>query len=164
MNDTSIFYSATFGELNLSGVVEKVGNYIHSEPKYKYRVIIGTDSQGHQNGIRFADFVSAIVVHRVGAGGVYFWQRERVEKVWSLKERIYEEAYRSLKLSQDLVVQFQEKGSLADFHLEVHVDIGEKGETRTIINEVIGMIRGSGFEVKIKPDSFAASKVADRHT
>jgi len=32
-----------------------------------------------------------------------------------------------------------------------------------MISEVTGMVRGSGFEVKIKPDAYGASKVADRH-
>lgn len=164
MNDATVFYSPTLGELDLSEVVSKVGRYIQAEPRYNYRVIVGTDSQDHQNGERFADFVSAVVVHRVGAGGIYFWQRERMGKVWSLKERIFEEAYRSLKLGQTLVSEFEKEKFSEGFHLEVHVDIGEKGETRTIINEVVGMIRGTGFEVKIKPDAFAASKVADRYT
>ena len=30
--------------------------------------------------------------------------------------------------------------------------------------EISGMIRGSGYEVKIKPYSYGASKVADRYT
>jgi len=28
----------------------------------------------------------------------------------------------------------------------------------------VGMIRGSGYTVKTKPESYAASKVADRYT
>jgi hypothetical protein len=33
-----------------------------------------------------------------------------------------------------------------------------------MIAEVVSMIKGNGYEVKTKPDSFGASKVADRHT
>jgi predicted RNase H-related nuclease YkuK (DUF458 family) len=32
-----------------------------------------------------------------------------------------------------------------------------------MIKEVIGLIRGNGFEPKIKPESFVASVVADRY-
>jgi len=32
-----------------------------------------------------------------------------------------------------------------------------------MIKEVIGLIRGNGFEPRIKPESFAASNVADRY-
>ena len=46
----------------------------------------------------------------------------------------------------------------------IHADVGEKGVTRDMIREVTGLIRGNGFEPKIKPESFAASNVADRYS
>ena len=42
--------------------------------------------------------------------------------------------------------------------------MGKNGDARDMINEIVGMIRGNGFECKTKPDAFGASKVADRHT
>jgi predicted RNase H-related nuclease YkuK (DUF458 family) len=33
-----------------------------------------------------------------------------------------------------------------------------------MIKEVVGMIRGSGYEVKMKPFAYGAFVVADRHT
>jgi predicted RNase H-related nuclease YkuK (DUF458 family) len=33
-----------------------------------------------------------------------------------------------------------------------------------MIREVTGLIRGNGFEPKIKPEAFAASTVADRYS
>jgi len=35
---------------------------------------------------------------------------------------------------------------------------------KKLINEIVGMIKGSGFAVKTKPESYGASSVADRHT
>ena len=46
----------------------------------------------------------------------------------------------------------------------IHADVGEKGQTRDMVKEVVGLIRGNGFEPKIKPESYAASVVADRYT
>ena len=57
---------------------------------------------------------------------------------------------------------FGQKKAVQD--VEIHVDIGQKGPTRELIAEVVGMIRGNGFNVKTKPDAFGASSVADRHT
>ena len=45
----------------------------------------------------------------------------------------------------------------------IHADVGENGGTREMIKEVVGLIRGNGFEPKIKPDSFVASGVADKY-
>jgi hypothetical protein len=43
------------------------------------------------------------------------------------------------------------------------VDIGEKGRTKTMIQEVVAMVRASNFEVRVKPESYAASSIADRY-
>ena len=54
--------------------------------------------------------------------------------------------------------------SLLQFNLEIHVDIGENGRTKEMIDEVVGMIIGSGLAVRIKPQAYAASSVADKYT
>jgi len=33
-----------------------------------------------------------------------------------------------------------------------------------MIKEVVGLIKGNGFEAKIKPEAYVASAVADRYT
>ena len=48
--------------------------------------------------------------------------------------------------------------------MPAHLDVGDKGETREIIRELVGMVTGSGYAARTKPDSFGASKVADRHS
>ncbi len=80
-----------------------------------------------------------------------------------LRQRIYEEAALSLETADDFLKVFKYNG-ISKLDVEIHVDIGNVGETRDMISEVVGMIRGSGFVCKTKPESFGASKVADRHT
>jgi predicted RNase H-related nuclease YkuK (DUF458 family) len=46
----------------------------------------------------------------------------------------------------------------------IHADIGEQGQTRDMIKEIVGLIKGNGFEPKIKPESFVASTIADRYS
>jgi len=55
------------------------------------------------------------------------------------------------------------KFEMPKYDFEIHVDVGENGETRSMIQELVGAIRANNFEVKTKPESYAASKVADRH-
>jgi len=69
----------------------------------------------------------------------------------------------SLETSENFVHFFKTNG-ISKYNIQIHVDIGHNGETRVMINEVVGMIRGSGYEVKIKPYSYGASKVADKYT
>lgn len=131
------------------------------DKKARYEIIVGSDSQKVKNNIY--DFVSALIIHRVGWGGIYFWKREMYDKKISLKERIYQEAAMSLETSENFVKFFKQNG-ISKYNIQIHVDIGKNGETREMITEVTNMIRSSGYDVKIKPHSFGASKVADRYT
>ena len=155
------FISPTFGELSFNQIISKIVSLIEGNSDYPFRLIIGTDSQ--DKNAHGADFVTAVIVHKVGAGGIYFWQRETNPNRLAMKARIMEEAVRSLVCAQKFLDALGRENGIMKT-LEIHVDVGQKGPTREMIAEVVGMIRGSGFEVKIKPDAFGASKVADRHT
>lgn len=140
---------------------KRVADFMAADKKKPYKIIVGSDSHKMEEG--GYDFVSALVVHRVGFGGIYFYEREIVKRRYSLKERMYDEAIRSLQLAEKIADLFRDNG-ISKYNVEVHVDIGHQGETRDIITEIVGMVRSSGYDCKIKPDSYAASKVADRHT
>lgn len=153
------FVSPTLGSLDFAETLQKIVKYMGDDPNAAYEVIIGTDSEA-VNGT--ADFVSAIVVHRRGHGGVYFWGRQKINHLESIRQRIWNEALISLNLAEKLVSDFGAIG-LFDLNLEIHVDIGPNGPTRDMINEIVGMIRANGFRVATKPSSWGASSVADRH-
>lgn len=144
--------------LLLKNVVEEIIAYIKDDSSARYKIIIGTDSEDH-NGV---DFVSAVVVLRLGRGGRYFWRRVRENKKYVLRDRIYQEVLLSLKLAEELIGLLRER-DFVSYDFEIHVDVGVSGETKAMLAEVVGMVRGSGFEAKIKPESFGASCVADRH-
>lgn len=169
-NNLTIFNSPTLGTLQFPQVLEKIEAFIKDEPTKTYSLIVGTDSEAVDNGEKGADFVTAVIIHRRGHGGIYFWRRIHEFKIVGLRNRIYREAVLSLELAQEVLdwvkdsqrENFEKDGENLD--LEIHVDIGKKGPTREMIAEVVGMIRGSGFAVKTKPEAFGASKVADRYT
>jgi hypothetical protein len=145
-------------------MMKELKNYIMEDQKRNYTIVIGTDSQQYLQ----TDFVTAIVIHRVGAGGRYFWTREKKENLHSLRQRIYLEALCSLEVAQFMTSHIKdilkEERDKSRFNIEIHVDIGENGKTRDMIKEVVGMIRGNGFEVKMKPLGYGAFVVADKHT
>lgn len=156
-----MFQSPTHGEVDLLAIRTHILQFLAAEPASKYQIVVGTDSQPHNgSGV---DFVTAIVVHRHGQGGIYFWKRIVNKKIYVLRQRMYEEATMSLMMAEEVVALLHKDG-ITKYDVEIHVDIGKFGKTREMITEIIGMIRGNGFNVKVKPDSYAASKVADRYT
>ncbi|RYD04208.1 hypothetical protein N752_15295 [Desulforamulus aquiferis] len=62
------------------------------------------------------------------------------------------------------ITDYLARTGMEELNVEIHIDVGRQGETKDLIREVVGMVTGSGFQAKIKPDSFAASSVADRYT
>jgi uncharacterized protein len=147
--------------MELPVIREKILHFLAKDPEKKYELVIGTDSQPH-NG-EGVDFVTAIVVHRIGVGGIYFWKRIVNKKHYVLRQRMYEEAVMSMEMAELLLEIFKNDG-ITKYDIEIHVDIGQIGDTRDMIQEIVGMVRGSGYRVKTKPESYAASKVADRYT
>ncbi|MCK4805651.1 MAG: ribonuclease H-like YkuK family protein [Candidatus Pacebacteria bacterium] len=159
MDNKKRFSSPSGKSFSYKELVKELLFYIKSDPMEKYKVVIGTDSANHGT----TDFVSAIVVYRVGHGGRFFWRRVTQKKINSLRARIYQEVMISLKLAEEILFNLSQNKNI-NFDFEVHVDIGSKGKTKEMLQEIIGMVRGSGFNVKTKPESYGASKVADRYT
>jgi len=156
-----MYHSPTYGDLTLEDVRKKVLEFMAQLPEYKYQLVIGTDSQP-KNG-QGCDFVTAIVIHRIGTGGIYFWRRIVEEKKLMLRGRIYQEATLSLAAAEEFLTTLKNDG-VTRYDVEIHVDIGNHGKSREMISEIVGMVRGFGYNVKTKPESYGASKVADRHT
>ncbi len=155
-------FHSSFGlQLSLEQVVQEIVRFITADPKRKYKITIGTDSE--QLVTKDADFVTAVVVHRVGNGGRYFWRRAKLGKFHTLRDRIIREVLISLDAAESLLKLLQTEAKHLDWSFEIHADVGEHGETKVLIQEVVGMIRASNYEARTKPDSYAASKVADRH-
>lgn len=160
------FQNPTLGELSFAEVITEIRNYLEGEPKLSYSLVIGTDSQERKNGKLEVDFVTAIVVRRIGFGGRYFWCKQTLASIKTLRDKIYKETMFSLDLATVFVpkLKFALNGKTPSYDLEIHVDVGEKGDTREMIREVVGMVQGNGFKVKTKPESYGASTIADKHT
>ncbi|MCR4328062.1 MAG: ribonuclease H-like YkuK family protein [Patescibacteria group bacterium] len=155
------FFNSSLGmNLSVPQVVREVIRFMKEDETRAYKVIIGTDSERLPENK--ADFVTAIVVHRIGNGGRYFWKRVEHASIHTLRNRIIKEALMSLDIAKEVLMELK-AASAPEFGFEIHVDVGEHGPTKVMIQEVVGMVRAHNFEAKTKPESYAASNVADRH-
>lgn len=161
------FNNSESSNLTFSDIVEKIKNFIESDENGKYKLTIGTDSEekNDKNTERQLVFIIAVVIHRIGFGGRYFWGKKSTKKVKTLREKIYSEVLFSIETAKYLIPELKSKlnGANSRYDLEIHIDVGEKGETRDMIREVVGIVTGNGFVAKTKPDSYAATNVADKH-
>jgi len=155
------FTSPSIGQVSFQELFENLVAYTNEYPDDNYKLIIGTDSHSFLN--ESVIFVTAVVVHRIGKGGRFFYHKQKTRYMESLRQRIYYETFLSLEVATRLTEQLAQNSD-CQLNVEIHLDVGEKGETRDIIKEVVGMVIGSGYEARIKPYSYGATTVADRFT
>ncbi len=157
------FYNPTKGDLSLEDAIGEIFNYISERPEKSYDIIVGCDSSSGET----PDFPLVIVVLRTGEGGRFFLKKisYKNRKFYNWKERILEEVLLSCDLALYLKEKFEKKLVGLNYQFKyIHADIGEHGATRDMVKELTGLILGNGFEPQIKPNSFAASNVADRYS
>ena len=163
MSQDAKFHSWSKGALTLERVFAEISAYVRIDPQRSYEIIIGSDSAARSP----VPLVTAVTVRRVGNGAVHFWVTSEKKIFHTLRDRIYEEAMQSITLAQEIRSGLRERFGedvLWDDRIQVHIDVGENGPTRDLIDQVVGMVKGFGFQAVIKPAAFGASQVADRHT
>ena len=156
------FSSQTKGTLSFESVLNEIKVFIALHPERMYKIIIGSDSEATP----LSRIVTAVTIWRVGNGAIHFWTASEEKKFGSMRDRIWQEAMSSIMLAQEFRSRLGDVLG-TDFFWdgnEVHVDIGTNGPTKELIDSVVGMIKGYDFVPVIKPYSFGASVVADRHT
>ena len=155
------FYNDSLGKVSFGAVIDEVLAYVAKDTSAEYRIFIGSDSLSHDTR---ASIVSTIVAYKIGNGGRYFWHRFQREDIYNLRDKIHAEVQCSIELAQKVLLALSDKIADLPSKLEVHLDVGQNGNTRDLITEVVGWVRAYGLNVKTKPDSVAATSVADRRT
>jgi len=161
------FFNPNLGTLDFDQVVAEVFNYIKGDPEKDYEITLGCDSSSEERPV----FPVALVVLKKSEGGRFFLTKIRYsekenKRFANLQQRILQEVYISCDIALKFRQAFDKKSvGKANYQFQyIHADIGENGQTKDMIKEVVGYIKSNGFEAKIKPESFAASIVADRFT
>ena len=159
------FQSQTYGRLNIRNIPEKIADYIRRMEHFDapFQITVGTDSQNFSD----TKMVSVIAVTCEGHGGIFFYEISRIKKIADVRLKLTEETTRSLEIMTSLVEELEsEKYSevRSKLSLAIHVDAGwnDSGKTKELIPGLVGWIRACGYDCKVKPESYAASSIADR--
>lgn len=162
INEKTKFQNAKHEQISLNEVLNKIINFINEMPEKEYRLSIGTDSMTY----KASHFVLAIVLHRVGNGGIYFYKRFDHPGIQDLRTKLYKETQISIETADLLLSQLLEidENILDKLNFSIHLDIGTNGPTKDLIKELEGWVTAVGYNYEIKPNSYAASFVADRYS
>ena len=129
---------------------------------YNGTVYIGTDSFFIKNKCIFS---TAICLYGADnqQGGRYFYTKTILnkKKFPELSIRMIKEAENTIILANNIIEL------IPSAKLELHLDISpqENNEgTSHLANMLVGYVKGSGYECRIKPYAFAAASIADKHS
>jgi len=144
--------------------------------RYDYEIWVGSDSQVHRKK-RKVKYITCIVLYRIGKGGRVFrnqeWQslpprdktKNRNERkalsMALLKERLTKEVWHSVQTGFDLQPLVPKNAQLI---VDVDLNKSPKYKSNDYFQELVGMVTGSGFRCRAKPDSWAAMCAADRYS
>ena len=123
-------------------------------------IYVGADSMLHSTTCSFA---SVIAFHSTDLRvATYFYKKLKIkeEKFKDVKVKILHEVNLALEAAQFVI------DTCPNAKLEVHVDISTKKQhlTSRLYSTVKGWVSGLGYNLKVKPDSWASSSIADWHT
>lgn len=160
-----MFNSETYGKLNIEQIPEKILEFYEKNKDIEgvFQIVVGTDSQNFSD----TKMVTVIAAYKEGHGGIFFYEIDRINRITNVKQKLNTETSRSLEVMMNLVSELEEskyKDMRDNTLLSIHVDAGwsDKGKTKELIPGLIGWIKACGFEAKCKPESFAASSIADK--
>jgi predicted RNase H-related nuclease YkuK (DUF458 family) len=122
---------------------------------------VGTDSQNYRKGKRLCVFTTVLIAYRKGKGGSVILHSDKTPYMEHLRQRLLIEAMRSLETAWWLQARINPK-DVVTIHLDVNENL--KYKSAQYKEELVGMVIAQGFNAAWKPNSWAASGVADAKT
>lgn len=151
------WFSGDHKEATLDQIILSVKE--HS--KNKGKIYIGSDSYVQkQNCI----FCCVIVLHGAEgqSGGRYYYHRFTINKsnFPTMTSRITHEVQKSIEVGMAIGEE------CPDVKVELHLDINsdKRMSSQKMAESMTGWVKAVGFDYKLKPYSWASSKIADIHT
>jgi predicted RNase H-related nuclease YkuK (DUF458 family) len=141
--------------------IENIHNTIKQYSKKNGKVYIGSDSFIQK---KFCVLSSVICLYNEEerGGGIYFYSRENLLKkdFPTLTQRLIHEATNSIELGMGISEE------IPNVKLELHLDVNSdrKAASNKLADSLSGYVKASGFDCKIKPEAWAASTIADKHS
>jgi len=144
--------------ITFSNIIEQIKKHT----LLKGTVYIGTDSFFIKTKCIFA---TAICLYGADKqqGGKYFYTKTILNKnkFPELSIRMIKEAENTILIANSIIDEVPT--AILELHLDISPHENNEG-TSHLANMLVGYVKGSGYECKIKPYAFAAASIADKHS
>lgn len=125
-------------------------------------VIIGSDSHYRKNYTVFATAITIVNKSNI-MHSKYYYNKSIItnkNRFGDLFYRVYREMQESLMIANKI------KEAIPNLNIEIHLDVSSvsKNKTYKFSNGIKEIVISQGYPVKIKPNAWGATSVADKHT
>ncbi len=126
----------------------------------EYEIAVGTDSQYRG---KYLFYITVIALWERGKGGTYYYRSEYHKRQGfnsSQKMRMFEEVGKTIEVAN--IIE-QETGIKPICHVDASLSV-KKEYTSSFSEQLKGYVISSGYDCVLKPESYAANCIADKHT
>jgi len=142
----------------MNEVLEHIGRLRYNK---ECEIAVGTDSQ-HRGKYLF--YITVICLWERGKGGTYYYRSEYVKRNQfggsNQKMRKFDEVTKTLEIASLIT---ERTGIKPVCHVDASLPV-KKEFTSSFSEQLKGYVISSGYDCVLKPDSYAANCIADRHT
>lgn len=162
-----IFENKNEKNLTIIDVKERIKEYIEENEEGKYKIMIGTDSQGFSD---YTKFVTALIIKKEGKP---LWNCHMIYKEYRRIKTIRRKISLETSFTEKMILEIKSmlENTMKDkkkiqLELEGHIDVGltDRSKTKIFAKEMIERIEKIGAIAKTKPNSMVASSYANRFT
>ena len=120
-----------------------------------YTLHIGTDTKPR---VDETTLITTICFREKGKGALVLYQKRKIQSFNSVLDRLLHEAVTSLELAEEV-------RELTGIRCTIHADVNpdEQNLSNRVTDAIMGMVKGMGYLVLIKPEAWAAD-IADMYT
>jgi len=140
---------------------EKIDDYINYVNEYTnnhndIKIIIGTDSEQYKKNTTYVTVISFLKPNK----GVHvIYMKKRIDKIKDIYNRLWNEIEYSRLIADELSKSVKVEYKPIIIHIDINSNRNKK--SNIVYDNAIGYLKGLGYIVEAKPNSWAASKAAD---
>lgn len=150
-------------DVSIGRAILDMEEFYNEDTSANYLLVIGTDSQVKKRKLTYVSVLCLINEDTKKLRMFHSRESSKLKYKISIIERMIQEVMKSVHLLEEVenstLVEKIGKNSL-----QIHIDVGYNGDSKKAIPTCMGIAKGKGVDVRIKPDSFIASAVADHLT
>lgn len=160
--------------MTLDEVFVRIQEFMQSDARAAYQLVIGTDAQVHAGHTKF---VTSVVIIRSGRGAWFCYRLVVLPReIMSIQEKLTLETTYSQEIAtyfdqekrsqlEDIIMPYVYQG--AELSVFVDIDAGtdpKRNQTAAYVADMVGRIEAMGMSARVKPEAIVASSVSNRFT